>query len=229
MKDSVPNPHPSLDDLGSPDPERRLRVLRYLASASSAPPAVLQRVAGLLTDSQASVRHMAASVLAEFGPESRACVPALLSALKLNDDVLRRRVSLALGEIGPDARGAVSALVDRMQNDGCQAVRRYAAAALGEIGVPVAISPLIEMLATEDERLRAIAAASLKRLGRRAVPRLQEALHHAHPRVRAAAVRLLSRCDQRELVLDAVAALHQDGDAAVRQAVHEALHGESAS
>jgi hypothetical protein len=29
-------------------------------------------------------------------------------------------------------------------------------------------------------------------------------------------------------VLDAVAALHQDIDAGVRQAVHEAIHGESA-
>jgi HEAT repeat protein len=224
LKDSVPNPQPSLDDLGSPQPERRVKVLGYLALSGQISSSILARVAALLNDPHASVRHMAASVLAEVGPEARSCVPALVNTLKHPDDVLRRRVCLALGEIGPDARGAVASLIERLKTDTCPAVRRYAAAALGDIGVPLAISPLIETLASEEDRLRALAAASLKRLGRRAVPRLQEALNHAHPRVRAAAVRLLSCCDQRELVLDAVAALHQDADPEVRQAVYEALH-----
>jgi len=223
LKDAVPNPEPSLDDLNSPQPERRLKVLSYLAINGLAHPNLLARVTALLQDPHAAVRQSAASVLAELAPESRSSVPALIQALKHPDDLLRRRVCLALGEIGRDARGAVAALIHCLQNDSCPAVRRHAAAALGEIAAPMAIDPLIETLRSEDDRLRAIAAASLKRLGRRALPRLQEALQHTHPRIRVAVVRLLLRCEQREMVLDKLAALHQDADPEVRQAVHEAL------
>lgn len=213
-----------VDDLNHPDAHHRLKALGYLAVAADCPPDTITRMAALLQDPVPAVCHAAAAALAERGPEARASVPALLAALRQPDEVLRRRVCLALGEIGPDARGAAPALLQHLENDTCHAVRRYAAAALGELAAPQAVAPLIERLASDDSRLRAIAMASLGRIGRRAVPRLQAALQHADPRVRRACVRLLSQCDQREAVLDALAALHQDANADVREAVDEALN-----
>ncbi|MFQ3594392.1 MAG: HEAT repeat domain-containing protein, partial [Gemmataceae bacterium] len=102
MRDTVSEPEPSLDDLNSSQPERRLKVLGFFALCGLPNLAVLPRVAALLNDPHAAVRHLAASVLAEQGPKARSCVPALLGVVKHADDLLRRRVCWALGEIGPD-------------------------------------------------------------------------------------------------------------------------------
>jgi HEAT repeat protein len=77
-------------------------------------------------------------------------------------------------------------------------------------------------LTEDDERTRAIASASLNRMGGRAVPRLIEALRDVNPRLRAQAARALARSGRPE-VLPELHALLDDPHPFVRETAAEVL------
>jgi HEAT repeat protein len=82
---------------------------------------------------QAFLRRRAAEALGRLGPEAKAAVPALISAL--NDPAARIDAALALGEIGPAARSAIPALTsiadEKKPKD--KALKKAAADALRKI------------------------------------------------------------------------------------------------
>src|SRR5207249_1778552 len=99
-------------------------------------------------------------------------------------------------------------------------IRRWATAALGEIGptAPAAIPALIDVLADADMKNRALAMVALGKMGARAVPRLIEALQHADATVRRCAARTLARCSRGGDSVPALVGLLRDPDPQVREA-----------
>ena len=50
--------------------------------------------------------------LESIGPDAAPAIPALVSALKDKEGIVRQRAVIALGNIGPAASGAIPALVE---------------------------------------------------------------------------------------------------------------------
>ena len=72
-----------------------------------------------------------AEALEEIGSDARTAVPALIAALKDEDEEMRRAAAESLGEIGDQA--AVPALIEALKDNNKQ-VRLAATRALGKIG-----------------------------------------------------------------------------------------------
>ena len=101
------------------------------------------------------MRRRAASALADAG---EAAVPALVAALKADDQETRQGVTAALGQIG---KPAVSALAMALCTGDDPHVRAGVALALGRIGDPAAVDALIEALGDGDEDVRLAAREAL--------------------------------------------------------------------
>jgi HEAT repeat protein len=117
----------------------------------------------------------------------------------------------------------VAALIAAL-DDGAEAVRAAAAAALGRLGDPAAVGPLAKALGRPDWHLRRAAAQALASF---ADPRAAEALTKAlaedpHWAVRAAAATALGRRKEAAAVPPLLAGL-ADGHWYVRRAAHGAL------
>jgi HEAT repeat protein len=134
---------------------------------------------------------------------------------------------MTLAEFGPDARQAAGPLARTLQAD-CISVRRLAAAALGSIGpcAPVSIAALIEALAEDDDRIRAVVTVSLSRMGGRAIPRLIDALGHPEAKIRERAARSLARTGRRPETIDALEQLLDDPNPLVRETAAVLLEGD---
>jgi len=118
-----------------------------------------------------------------------------------------------------DVRGLVRALTSAEDCD----YRSGAAEALGEIGDPLAIAPLLVRLQDSCSRLRTAAAEALGKIGEpRAVEPLTTVLRHDSSDVRRAAVEALGRIGDRCAVAAVIAAI-DDQDANVRRAAVNAL------
>jgi HEAT repeat protein len=83
-----------------------------------------------LADEEVWVRDEASRALVRMGI---AAVPALVGALKDENEIVRWKAAETLGEIGPNAREAVPALVAALQ-DANPNIRQEAARALDRIG-----------------------------------------------------------------------------------------------
>ena len=103
----------------------------------------------------AALRQRAAWAFGEF--ESRAGMRALLNRVGDPDPAVRGTVVWALGEIKD--RRAVEAVIARLERDDDVLVREMAAIALGEIGSPTAVSPLVSAATREPALVPAIAWA----------------------------------------------------------------------
>jgi HEAT repeat protein len=153
--------------------------------------------ANMLNDEDVLVRKAASTALKSNGKDA---VPSLIESLKGKGHE-RPATALALGNLGSDAKATIPALVDLLQDDKC---REEAAFALGQIGgtdAKAAVSILVRLLADNDELVQTTVAASLKKLGKRAVPGLIEILK--------------SKSEQRTLAAGALGEIGPDAKAAV--------------
>ena len=157
---------------GKPDPieDRRrdiLNELRVLGKDS------VPALCDALRDQNVQMRRNAALVLIELRGEwtgqpvvdTRAAVPALITATKDADADVRAWAAHALAEMGSDAAPAVDALIELIE-DPQEGPRNTSAMALGKIGQAAAkaVPALTRALADKSEDVRSIAAAALERI-----------------------------------------------------------------
>lgn len=179
------------------------------------PAAVPALISALTGDRYSGVRWKAAEALARIGPPA---VGPLIQALGHQDDDARWKAAIALGEIGdPRAIAPLLALLEdddrfvqsraayalaqfgtlslpstvaAMKNPSPH-VRRGAALALGRIGDPGAIPPLLSAMCDRDESVRAAALQALPVLGEEVYPRIIIHLRDSSPEDRACALQAL--------------------------------------
>lgn len=165
----------------APDDEQTLRALQTC-----------------LGDSRPAVRGNAAKGLGLLGARAAGATAALIAALSDASTSVRCRAARALGGIKPAGPAVIAALRGALgQTSGKDAwkVRQAAAQALGDIG-PKAVDAADALAkAVEDPRkaVRDAALGALRRIGRAAVPALEDLFGHANPDVRRTAVRQLSK------------------------------------
>jgi HEAT repeat protein len=224
---SVPDPSSAADWLVR---RRRLDSLLRLQAAvmigDPGEPEAIRLLAEALSDSEADVRELAAAALSEFGAGGRAALPALIQAVQDENPVVRRRAIRAIGMIGPDAVDDALAAVMVATDDLDDSVAMQAIATLGEFGplAASAIPALISAIWTGDVRRRAVAGASLTRMGAAAVPFLIQSLSHPALEVRSKCTHLLGSLGA--VARDAGPALQlllNDRDDGIRAAAGEAL------
>ena len=96
-----------------------------------------EALAAALKDERPVVRKMAALVLGDLAPDSRAAIPALIETLGDAEEGVRRRAAVALGQFGPEATAAIPALRAAL-DDSDEGVRSFANASLLLIEPPAA-------------------------------------------------------------------------------------------
>jgi HEAT repeat protein len=133
-----------------------------------------------LNDMDPTIRALAGKANAELASQAPSQVPALLEALRNDDQAVRFGAANSLSDLGAAARSALGPLTQALQ-DRDLGVRVQAARALWRIDQQAApaIPVLVEALRSDDEILRWIAADCLGELGPRAsvaIPALQESL-----------------------------------------------------
>ena len=138
-----------------------------------------------MKDESWGTRCSVAEALGLIGPDAKDAVPALVEALKDNNDGvrryeetwlhpkkedgpsrLRRSIVEALGRIGPEAKEAVPLIVRSLKDDYDPNVRVAAVEALGEIGSEAteAVPALVEALEDYDSEVGQRAAKALKKI-----------------------------------------------------------------
>jgi HEAT repeat protein len=133
----------------------------------------------LKNDEFSGVRWKAAEALSKLGSPS---VPALIGALRHEDDDVRWKAAIALGEIGDPQ--AIEPLI-LLLCDEDRFVKSHAALALGSIGEP-SVEPLLRALREGDGNLRWGAAIALGKIrDPRAIEPLILALADKYENVRA--------------------------------------------
>lgn len=160
--------------------------------------AVVPPLAEVLADSSTrpELRKLAADGLGRLGPAASAAVPALAQALADKSPEVRRAAALALEKVGPDAKDTLPA-VEKLLKDSDQFVRSQALHTLGSFGRDASASIPAVLASLKDPviEVRLSAVASLAQLGTK---------------------------DDKN-VLDALMAIAQEGQPAVRAAAKEAL------
>jgi HEAT repeat protein len=106
------------------------------------PPEAVLALVRAFRDESRGVRRAAAITLARKGKDA---LPYMLEQLKSRDPRARGAAALSLGKLREDARPAVKMLIERLKDPEVD-VRCEAISALGWIGDPLAISPLLDTL-----------------------------------------------------------------------------------
>jgi HEAT repeat protein len=142
-----------------------------------------------------------------------------LSILEMGDFQQRWEITKALTRLG---NIAIPPLIEILEDEDTEEeLRWYAARTLGEFQHPEAITPLVELLKTdEDEELKAIAATAIGQMGSVAIAALSELLLDEDTRLLA--VRSLSCIPQTEIITPLLSVV-QDPQATIRTAAIEAL------
>lgn len=156
------------------------------ANARAGNAQALEQLVAMLGERGARTNDRVYALLLEIGEVAG---PALLPAVSSADRIQREYAIAALGNF--KAKAAVAPVSAVLENH--QLGRRYVAAwALGEIGGPAAVPPLVRALADPDEEVRKFATRSLIRLNRQALQPLLDFLRQPRSPVEtAAAVRAL--------------------------------------
>jgi HEAT repeat protein len=135
----------------------------------------------------------AAAALVKLG---EAAVPLLREQLANRDPSVRARIAAILGELAPKSQQATDALCDAL-SDSYVTVRRAVVKALAAPGAdrPAVLTPLLQVLADDDEQVRATAENALGKVrSPEATAALAEAVAtYPDARVRAGAVKALAR------------------------------------
>jgi len=224
---SVPDPSSATDWL-----QRRRRLdslLRLQAAVMIGDPGqheAIRLLAEALSDAEADVRELAAAALSEFGAEGRIALPELIRAVQDENPVVRRRAIRAIGFIGPEAADDALSILAASTEDLDDGVALQAIATLGDFGslASSAIPALMSAIWTGDVRRRAVAGATLSRIGPAVVPFLVQSLSHPAPEVRAKCAHLLGSLGaSAQEARPALELLLNDRDDATRDAAGQAL------
>jgi len=141
-----------------------------------------------LQSADPSIREKAAEAL--IAKPCEGTVDALIVALDDSRDMVRRYSALALG--AARATNAVARLVQQATTHEDLGSRCTAIAALGDIGDPIAVEPLLGLLSHRDADIRRLAAKALGVFGdRRAVTPLLACLRDQKYGVRGTAIEAL--------------------------------------
>lgn len=108
-------------------------------------------------------RIEAAQTIGGLGPDAKSAVPALLLALKGNDDAVRGAAISALGEIHSEPETIIPLLITYLDNGN---LNDEAAKALGNYGVSAkaAVPKILPLLHAPDKDARAAAAQALLKI-----------------------------------------------------------------
>jgi HEAT repeat protein len=184
---------------------------------------------GALRSRNADIRDKAASALARIGPDAKAAIPALATALAdQKESGVRRTAAYALANVIPkDDPAGKAALVplSAALRDGDADVQRNASLALQNVGEP-AVPTLVEALSEKGTKITGLARTSLVAIGAPAVPALIKALEDNN----SPAVVRTQVCSVLEQIgpaasdaADALTAAQKDSNKAVRDAAARAL------
>lgn len=156
-----------------------------------------------LEDKDAKNRTQAAHRLAELGQQAKRAAPALVNALKNDEESLvRQAAAFALGKLGPVARDLVRKEVFTALRDADEDVRLAVLEALANLGapdlteLPIMLSRLRNSVERQQFKPCLLIARSLALLGPRAkdaVPDLREMFKAEDRSVRAAALLTLRK------------------------------------
>lgn len=186
------------------------------------------------------VRSLAAHAAADWSSLSQCLQQLILGEDSKHPDILKNRehllrLSLSVLEMGDFqqrweiakvfvrlAEIAIPPLLEILEDEEAEEeLRSFAVRIVGDLKNPKAIAPLMELLKTsDDEELRALAAAALGQIGQNAIAALTELL--AQEDTRLLAVRSLSYIRQKEIITPLLSVV-QDPEIAVRAAAIEAL------
>jgi HEAT repeat protein len=141
-----------------------------------------------------------------------------LSILEMGDFQQRWEIAKVFVRLG---NVAITPLIDILEDEDASELRWYAVRILGDLKNPIAIASLVELLkTTEDEELKAIAAAALGQIGQSAITAFSELL--ASEDTRVLAVRSLSYIRQPEIITPLLSVV-QDPLVEIRAIAIEAL------
>jgi HEAT repeat protein len=170
-------------------------LFSLLASAAWGQDQADPRISALMQELNQSdyfVRWRAAKALLKIGSYSRAAIPALIEALKIDEGDISERARDALVRSGPDAVPVlIKALADRDSVVSSKAIEILAA-----IGAPAAPA-LIEALKNRDKDVRRGVLEALNQIGpktKAAVPILIELMKDPDPGIRNAAAQNIMCC-----------------------------------
>ncbi len=105
----------------------------------------------LENDPDPRVQRSAAYAVGSFGPNAAPAVETLTQALKSKDASVRQNAAWALGQVGERAGDAALAGLCELLGDAEPLVRRDTAAALGSLGKPAAVGPLLALVGKERD------------------------------------------------------------------------------
>jgi len=146
-------------------------------------PAAVPLVA-LLKDQDKQVRQTAVQSLLRIGP---AAADILVAALKEESEEIRQGAYWVLIKLGPHV---IETLIAAL-NDESEEIRLAIARALGQIGDPRAVVPLISLFQDLDWSVRRDAYKSITKIGKPAVKELLNALTHPSEEIKWGAARTL--------------------------------------
>ncbi len=170
-----------LEALGKKTPAVRMAALGVLENMAD--PETFQQVEPLLRDEAPSVRAAAVDAVTLCG--GRRAVPSLVKCLKDPSWEVRQASAKALAALGETS--AVEGLVQIIQDPDHADVRESVIVALGELGDPRAIQPLVLALLDTENTVRNAASSALYKINRRwddtesahrALPKIKTALKH---------------------------------------------------
>jgi hypothetical protein len=171
------------EDLKSDNATTRNQAISKLNSAelTECPPALLETMLQLVTDSESMVQSAAAKIIADHGTDAQ--VPALLKLLKSGDTSTRWAAIRGLGRL-KDNRAAepLAAMIATGNSDQHQAVE-----ALGKLG-PAAEDAVLPLLKEKHIETRRYACNALKQIGtNKSLEALRELVLHPDQSLSSAA------------------------------------------
>lgn len=148
--------------------ERKLRLLAEIGRAKN--DGALQFLLNTLGDEHWVVRKTAADCIFAYGEEA---IPSLSAALNSYSEDIQHWALQVLTRLGKKGTPAILRALKSPNHD----VRYFACMALGDIGEPLAVTPLIKALADERWNVRKAASDALVKYGDEVIPIIDQVMN----------------------------------------------------